>query len=52
LRYVHFKFINIDVAKGNFQYDMRVIFRILKKGKKGNLKAVWKCEKKEKGKVK
>jgi hypothetical protein len=33
--------------------DMRVIFRILKKGKKGKLKAVWKCEKRERqGKVK
>jgi hypothetical protein len=27
--------------------DVRVIFRILKKGKKGNVKALWECERRE-----
>jgi len=27
--------------------DVRLIFRILTKGKKGNLKAIWECERRE-----
>jgi hypothetical protein len=27
--------------------DVRVVFRILKKGNEGNLKAVWECERRE-----